>query len=365
MKKIILLFILFLFSILVIFSSSLSFDFKSDFVQIRFQDINIKNISKNRHQKTITLISYERLDEDFKVIDYKIIKTVRIYDNKIKIQLRKNRNYLLENESLIIFYNYPQNGIVSEEVVEVFKKAKNNSDKVTEILMGTYIKILKSKNDYYYVEIPEQSNYRGWVQEKKINLLTKHKIKKEFNKIVHKKWIDLHTDSGKIKLSAGTKYKIIDDKANKILIELPTGLKGWVSKNNIFQPDASNNILAIRDKIINTSKKFLGVPYKWGGTSSNGLDCSGFIYLVFKINGISIPRDSTPQYKFSKNIQIDRIKKGDLIFFQTYKRGPSHVGIYLGDKRFIHASTNNGVIISNLNQKYYSKRFYGAGRIVQ
>lgn len=116
--------------------------------------------------------------------------------------------------------------------------------------------------------------------------------------------------------------------------------------------------------IISTAKKYIGVPYLWGGTTPSGFDCSGFVQFVFKAHGISLNRTCETQYKHGTYVSKSNLQPGDLVFFQnTYKAGISHVGIYIGNGQFIHASSSKGVVISNLSSSYYVSHYYGARRI--
>lgn len=114
-------------------------------------------------------------------------------------------------------------------------------------------------------------------------------------------------------------------------------------------------------KVISAAKSVIGTPYKWGGTSPGGFDCSGFIYYAFNKGGKSMSRTSAEGY-YSRSYYVNNPQPGDLVFFEnTYKKGISHLGIYVGNNEFIHAD-NSGVRITNLNNSYYKQHFEGFKR---
>lgn len=111
----------------------------------------------------------------------------------------------------------------------------------------------------------------------------------------------------------------------------------------------------------------VGSPYRLGGTSpETGLDCSGFVGHVFRqVAGVMLPRDSRAISETAQPLTQDELRPGDLVFFNTLNRAFSHVGIYLGDDRFVHASSSRtgSVMVSNLNDRYWRERFDGARRV--
>lgn len=115
--------------------------------------------------------------------------------------------------------------------------------------------------------------------------------------------------------------------------------------------------------VIATAKSYMGVPYVWGGVTPSGFDCSGFTQYVLKQNGISIPRVTSDQFGAGASVSKSNLRVGDLVFFTTYKPGPSHVGFYMGGGKFIHASSSKGVTVSSLDSTYYSSRYIGARRV--
>ena len=118
---------------------------------------------------------------------------------------------------------------------------------------------------------------------------------------------------------------------------------------------------AIRDKIIEFAQKKLGAPYVWGATGPNSFDCSGFIGYVFKsVANLNLPRVSSAQATFKPKISSSNMTKGDLVFFETTGGGRiSHVGIYMGNRQVIHASSGKSrrVMVSSLDSDYYSRAF--------
>lgn len=106
----------------------------------------------------------------------------------------------------------------------------------------------------------------------------------------------------------------------------------------------------------------LGTPYRTAGTTTSGFDCSGFTSYVFDKIGIDLPRQSSAQYSAGSKVSKDDLRAGDLVFFNTNGRGISHVGIYVGNGKFAHSSSSNGVRYDNLSSSYYAERYVGAAR---
>lgn len=119
------------------------------------------------------------------------------------------------------------------------------------------------------------------------------------------------------------------------------------------------------EDLLETVDDWYGVRYRVGGNTRQGVDCSGFTVAVYAtLYGLAIPRVSREQYRVSQKLSTTELQEGDLVFFDTRGRGyVSHVGIYLGNNKFIHASVSKGVMVNDLFENYYMRRFIGGGRI--
>ena len=133
-------------------------------------------------------------------------------------------------------------------------------------------------------------------------------------------------------------------------------------KNNSGSSSGSSSSNVSASSVVNVAKSALGTPYAWGGTTTSGFDCSGFIYWAFNQAGQKISRLSTDGY-YNRSYIVNNPQVGDLVFFEgTYRSGISHMGIYLGNNQFIHAGSSTGVTIANLNNSYWSKHFHSFKR---
>ena len=117
----------------------------------------------------------------------------------------------------------------------------------------------------------------------------------------------------------------------------------------------------LAQSLTRSALRFLGVPYVFGGDSTSGFDCSAYVQHVFALNGIMLPRTADAQYDVGRPA-VGGPRPGDLVFFETYTAGVSHVGIYLGNGEFAHASSSHGVMVSKLSESYWAARYLGARR---
>lgn len=117
-------------------------------------------------------------------------------------------------------------------------------------------------------------------------------------------------------------------------------------------------------QLVSVANKVMGTKYVWGGTTTKGFDCSGFIGYVFKNVGVSLPRTTAGMYVTGTSVSKNNLRTGDLVFFNTTGKGVSHAGIYIGNGKFAHSSSSKGVSVSKINDPYYwGSKYIGAKRV--
>jgi cell wall-associated NlpC family hydrolase len=147
--------------------------------------------------------------------------------------------------------------------------------------------------------------------------------------------------------------------ASRVIITTPAHHRGDIGR---FAGGILARTSKIAAELTRSALHFLGDPYAFGGTSPSGFDCSGFVQHVFAMLGMRLPRTADAQYDVGRPA-LGGPRPGDLVFFDTYG-GVSHVGIYLGHGKFVHASTSRGVMVSRLSESYWAERYVGAKRLI-
>ena len=129
-------------------------------------------------------------------------------------------------------------------------------------------------------------------------------------------------------------------------------------------PAAAETQPTFGDEVALRAIALVGKPYRYGGADLHGFDCSGLVFYIYHQLGIELPRSAAEQQRYATKISRDDLQPGDLLFFRINRRRISHVGIYVGDNRFVHApQTGRNVVLRNLDEEFFTKHWVSAGRI--
>jgi hypothetical protein len=244
-------------------------------------------------------------------------------------------------------------GVVSVSVANLRTRPEHPAEMASQAILGTPVKILKKKGGWYLVQTPDE--YLGWTDDRIVRM----------TKEAYDEWAKLpklivtdeatHIRSGKEKASqsvsdvvAGSLLALKGSAGAYYEVGYPDGRTGFIAKDEAqaFEPW----LVGAHDtpeRIVATAKRFFGVPYLWGGTSSKGMDCSGFTKTVYYLNGVLLPRDADQQAGVGDSVEVPAghmdLRPGDLLFFGSHAGGGkpervTHVAISLGGRRFIHSS---------------------------
>lgn len=288
-------------------------------------------------------------------------------------------------------------GIVTGDVVNLRAQANTSSKILKQLVKGTKVSIVESEKDWYQVSYNDST---GWISGNYI-LIRDESISAG---VVTGSVVNVRSEpntSGEIlaKLNKGARVDIFEQSGDWYRISIGEDRYGWIHKDYIsirnesvsrgtadtaasIQSDAtadqkvtqenqnnasiadSGKTEALRQEIIAYAKTLLGIKYVYGGSSKKGFDCSGFVGYVFEHFGISLERSSKDMGNNGKTVKKADLKPGDLVFFDTNGglNAINHVGIYIGNNKFIHASSGVGrkVTISSLSDSFYLKKYMRA-----
>lgn len=243
--------------------------------------------------------------------------------------------------------------LINISVANLRSQPKHSAELATQATLGTPVKVLKQQDDWYYIQTPDK--YLSWVDHGGITPIDdqfmtnwKSTPKMIYTRTYGHSYIAPDREQAVSDLVAGNILEIIEEVDEFFIVRYPDGRQAYVSMNEAEPYDTwLENLTPGADSLVATSKTLMGVPYLWGGTSTKGMDCSGFTKTVFFLNGMVIPRDASQQVRIGKAIDsvanFENLEKGDLLFFGPKATADTpekvvHVGIWIGNNEFIHAS---------------------------
>ena len=241
-----------------------------------------------------------------------------------------------------------QFGLITISVANLRAEPDHSSELVTQALMGMPVKILKKQDDWWLIQTPDK--YISWVDNDALAPISEE----EFNQWKNSERIIFTAETGFVKRTIENKSDVVSDVAmgnilqvlekgkDFIQVKLPDGRTGFIENAGYTDFRTFSEQPCLVQKIILLAKTFTGRPYLWGGTSSRAMDCSGFVKMVYYMNGIILARDASLQARFGEEVSVDpkfeNIHPGDLLFFGTNKPKITHVALSTGKSEYIHAS---------------------------
>jgi SH3-like domain-containing protein len=271
-------------------------------------------------------------------------------------------------------------GLVTISVCNMRENPSQDAELISQAIMGTPVRIIKTRGGWVLIQTPDY--YLGWTEDESVQVMTISEMSawKESDRIIFlEKYGDIFAGVGTNRvvsdIVAGSIVELRGSEKNMFQIRLPDGREGYLPEDICAPfPDWAKSASPIPGKLTETAYRFMGSPYLWGGTSSKGMDCSGFVKTVFQLNGIILARDVSLQYRHVDLSPPDsfpeNVKTGDLLFFGSFRNNkprPTHVGIYIGNTEFIHCS--GMVRINSLDStranfsRYRRNTFLGSGKL--
>ena len=305
----------------------------------------------------------------------------------LMFELRASQSLPLENKVLTLpdsalkGNNY---AVITVSVANVRKDNDHEFEMVNQAVLGTEVKLLKKKSGFYYVQTPD--HYLGWIESGSLKKYDETSIR-EWRKLPKIIYTDLFgliysakkkTSDQVMDIVVGSVVKFVKKEGAWCKVETPDGRIGFIPKEQVEDKDKWDKSRKLNfGNIFKTAKRFLGFPYLWGGSSSKGVDCSGFVQRVFALNGMLLPRDASQQALVGEEVVPEKdyknVKPGDLLFFGSKgkdgKPKVTHVAIYVKDYNYIHSSSY--VQISSLEKDavnfdpYHSDRLVKITRIIK
>lgn len=273
--------------------------------------------------------------------------------------------------------------VVVVPVANMYSGASDKTDVVSQAIYGSNVNLLVARGEWSRIQTSD--HYKGWVPSRHIRILLTGggyaksgptvQVESLFANIYAEPDVTKHKPVVTIPFESRLEVATADDpkmrKAAKaqqnaegwLQVRLPTLRTAWVQESDVV---SNPKVLSIPESI-ELAKRFLGIPYLWGGRSSFGFDCSGFTQMLVRARGVNMPRDADQQAAWSGVTPIERkdLQAGDLLFFGSSPKQITHTGMYIGDGQFIHDTTNGHPVvqISRLDDDPWTKLLVASRRV--
>jgi cell wall-associated NlpC family hydrolase len=270
---------------------------------------------------------------------------------------------------LAMFAAALSNAVVLRPVANMYSHPTDNANVVSQAIYGSNVTVLEEKDGWAHIRTAD--DYTGWTSLSDLRTGEPYAtqghvgaVKNLFAHIYREPDVTAHAPL--ITVPFETRLEVVEDpKANTrwLRVRLPDSRPGWVQSGDLSFDAKPLSI----PEMIALSKRFLGLPYTWGGTSTFGYDCSGFMQMLNRQRGINVPRDAQPQADWSGVVPVTRkdLQPGDLLYFGSSDKHITHTGMYIGDGKFINATTHQTptVQIDNLDDPHWTQLLVAMRRV--
>lgn len=266
----------------------------------------------------------------------------------------------------------PHTGVQITPIADLHSRPDPAADVVSQAPLGTLLRVQGGRDGWYHVRMAD--DYEGWIEAACVRLDDEGECPyatAEAPVQVHSLMAFVYREPSVtthlpvVRATIGVRLEVIEAGEEWVQVRLPDRSPGWIQAGDVVRlAPAADPPRGGVDEVIATARRFLGLPYQWGGTTPLGIDCSGFVQLVYRLNGVRLLRDADLQFGQAELQPVARseIRAGDLLFFGQERI--SHVGLYVGDGEFIHATTYRRpmVQISSLDEPHWVELYRGARR---
>jgi gamma-D-glutamyl-L-lysine dipeptidyl-peptidase len=260
--------------------------------------------------------------------------------------------------------------VINRPVVNMFSKPSADASVVSQAIFGTNVQVLEDQPQWLKIRTPD--DYTGWIEaggavKRDVYAVVGSvaSVNNLFGSLYRETSITKHPPIFTLPFEARMEVLAEPEAEERrwIKVRLPDMREAWIQRG-----DVSLNAKQItREEMLAISKRFAGLPYFWGGTSTYGYDCSGFTQMLYRQTGVTLPRDAMPQAEWSgvKAIAQDELQPGDLLFFGESEEKITHTGMYIGNGEFIHATAHDRPVIqvSKLADPHWTKLLVATRRV--
>ncbi|MGR3809980.1 C40 family peptidase [Jiulongibacter sp. NS-SX5] len=316
------------------------------FILTAFSACKTSNTSKVEEELTALKTEFIQ-DKRTRLFEYEVEgETLKGYTDQVQIKSALGsiieKHHLTDSLLLVPLHGVGKDSLayISVSVANIRSEPKHSSELATQALMGTPVRVLYKTGSWFRIQTPDK--YLGYIESGVLSFENTQKEKLVYTEANGFIYDNPNLNSSSVSdLVLGNILSKVGQSGKFIQVELPDGRSGFVPDQELvsFEEfiDSGDQL-----SILQASSEFLGVPYLWGGTSFKGVDCSGFTKNVMLQKGIYLPRDASQQALVGDEIDegksFENLKEGDLLFFGRAKDRVTHVGVYLGERRFIHSS---------------------------